>query len=215
MGFPEAKQWSDQFILEVKSLLGMYLISTAALEDDRERATDLIVLSLGAMRIAVRIRDFDKYYKSYGNQFTIRSRGRGGAKTELQKIVDDEWGDYFFYGFADDEIGLIKCWTICRLDVFRNCYHPRTLPGIERENAGYDTCFKAFYWKWFPPEFVIAQEIGEADRFSVPPIKPVTEPQMTDAERINRELKAASDTWMKTDRPTAFRGANRQQPFSF
>ena len=187
----EGKTWSDQFLLEVKSLLGMHLIATAPLEDDRERNTDLIVLSLGSMRIGVRIRDY-KYYEKFGSQFTIRSRGRNGAKTELQKIIDDGFGDYFFYGFGDDQLGLIKAWCICRLDIFRKYYSEESLPGIGRENFGYDTCFRAFYWRWFPPEFIVAQELGEA--FDRPVPKPVSKESIIgDRERLLREFAKSKD----------------------
>lgn len=208
MSWESQKKWSDQFLLEVKSLLGMHLIATAPLEEDRERNTDLIVLSLGEMRIGVRLRDFNRYYKAYGNQFTIRSRGRNGARTELQKIVDG-WGHYFFYGFGDEDAGLIKAWAICRLDVFRREYDECSLPGIERENFGYDTCFRAFYWRWFPNDFLIAEELGPALLQPAPPIQPATRQPAT-REEINAQLAAVDNRRFELENWPQHSQANNQ-----
>ena len=40
-------------------------------------------------------------------------------RTELSKIVDDGWGDYFFYGFGIDGEGLAT-WRLGDLRVFRS-----------------------------------------------------------------------------------------------
>ena len=85
-GWENDKSWSDKFLPEIKRHLGQTLISTAPIQEDQERNTDLIVLTMAPLRIACRIRRFDQF-APYGHQFTIREGRPSGAKTELTKII--------------------------------------------------------------------------------------------------------------------------------
>lgn len=106
------KRWSDKFLPEIKSLIGLHIISEPPIEEDAERNTDLIVLDMQPVRIACRIRRFSYYEnQQYRNEITIRAGRPSGVKTELRKIIEG-WGDYLFYGFTNkDETGLQQ-WVI-------------------------------------------------------------------------------------------------------
>lgn len=152
------KRWSDQFLPEIKSILGMYLISEPAIEEDQERNTDLTVLTLTPFRIGCRVRKIF-YLKDYSDEFTIRVSRPSGQKTELSKIVEG-WGDYFFYGFGEEEI--LHKWTLCNLNVFRLWYNTQLYHGIHPgefgKNKDGSSNFLAFKWIDIPDNFIIAQK---------------------------------------------------------
>jgi hypothetical protein len=159
----ENKKWSDQFIPEIKSILGYYLIGPAPEDEDREHNTDLIVLSMRPVRIACRVRRF-KYWRSYRDEFTIRCSLPNGYKTELTKIIEG-FGDYLFYGFADEDEFTLHAWALAQLNTFR-LWHSRQLarsgamdfPGIQKPNHDGSSEFRAFKWLDFPGDFVIASK---------------------------------------------------------
>lgn len=94
------RKWSDQFLPQVRQIVGALLLMPADDLMDREQATDLIVLHAKDMRIGVRLRR-PGYAGKYPGQFTIRCKVRSNSMTELKKIVEG-WGDWFFYGHTDN-----------------------------------------------------------------------------------------------------------------
>ncbi len=158
-GWNGDKTWSDKFTRDIKALLGIALIGEASVEDDQQRNTDLIVLTVNAMRVGCRVRrPFDRFgnstYKRYGHEFTIRAARGSGAKTELAKILDN-WGDYFFYGISNDQETGFRCWGIGKLDVFRQWYASGR--GTRKKNIDGSSEFEAFRWAELPSGFVLAQ----------------------------------------------------------
>lgn len=155
------KRWSDRFIPEIKGHLGRVLISEAPIEEDAERNTDLIILTLKPWRVACRVREH-RYLNRYGGEFTIRSSRPTGAKTELTKILEG-WGDYLFYGFADPPGRSLCQWLIGDLNAFR-IWHSRELfskpkgemPGELQRNLDYSSNFRA-YRKDGIPDFIVAE----------------------------------------------------------
>jgi hypothetical protein len=157
------KRWSDRFLTEIKSILGIYLISEPPHEEDAERNTDLMVLRLDAVRIGCRVRKH-QYASKYGDEFTIRAGRPSGTKTELTKIIEG-WGDYFFYGFSDAEETNLHSWILCDLKVFRIWYMRKLaalpaghVPGIGKKNTDASSTFVAFNINDFPENFVIAKK---------------------------------------------------------
>ncbi len=156
------KKWSDRFLPEIKHILGEYLISEAPAREDAQHNTDLMVLTLNPYRIGCRVRTHSYYLnKFWREEFTIRTVRPSGAKTELEKILDG-WGDFFFYGFSnEEETGLLK-WTLGRLDVFRDYVedyrdtHLGQLPGFENLNRDGSSKFRAFKITQMPDDFVVA-----------------------------------------------------------
>ena len=74
MSWQYDKEWSDQFMPDIKAVLGQNLLGDASREEDTKRATDLVVLHMKDVRIAVRMRR-RKYAENqhYVGQFTIRA----------------------------------------------------------------------------------------------------------------------------------------------
>jgi hypothetical protein len=167
MSWKDDKRWSDVFMPEIKSILGMHLLGEAPHEEDATRATDLIVLKMEAVRIAVRMRK-----KSYGinpmyrEEFTIRSERGSGTKTELRKVMEG-FGDFLFYGFEHQEGGRLGRWTIVDLAIFRGSMFEKTymsnagvLPGDGFVNTDGSSSFRVFRYADFPRSLVRAKGEG-------------------------------------------------------
>lgn len=154
-----SKSWTDALLPRVKQILGVCLIAEAPFEDDARHGTDLIVLTLEAKRIAVRLRHADQ--ARYAGEFTLRSSRPSGVKTELAKVVEG-WGDYLFYGFedADDPFGLSR-WLLGDLKVFRLWFSEelgsQKRRWVVKDNADGSSSFHAFRVCDLPGEFVIAR----------------------------------------------------------
>ena len=151
--------WSRPLLPRVKQIVAQYLMTEAPFGEDTRRNTDLIVLTLAPLRIAVRIRRAE-YAATYGGEFTLRCSRPSGAQTELAKISAG-WGDYLFYGFADaaDPLALSR-WLLADLSVFR-LWHARQLavgrrPWVHQANGDRSSQFRAYRIADLPAEFVIA-----------------------------------------------------------
>jgi len=159
-GWKNDKRWSDRFLPEIKQILGLHLIGEPPIEEDQERNTDLIVLKMDAVRIGCRMRR-NEYLKKYPNDFTMRAGRPSGAKTELTKIIEG-WGDYFFYGFANEDDSLIAHWILGDLKVFRRwfvfeiCKRKGSIPGVKKENGDNSSVFMVFSINDLPCEFFVA-----------------------------------------------------------
>jgi hypothetical protein len=136
------------------------LLDGAAPELDRTEATDLIVLHARDMRIAARVRRYG-YFERHGYEFTLRAKRNTGAKTELSKIVEG-WGDWLFYGHADQAETIIAHWMIVDLHAFRAALIRRAANGARvlcgDKSNGDGTQFKWFDVRSFPshPPILIA-----------------------------------------------------------
>lgn len=165
------KRFSDRYLDEIKSILGVYLIGEPPVEEDEQRNTDLIVLRMEAVRIGCRIRRHH-YLHRYADEFTIRSGRPSGVKTEITKIIEG-WGDYFFYGFENETGTGLARWTLADLNVFR-IWHSRQLyqsggvmPGVAQANGDGSSAFRAFRWSQLPRDLVVAtSHPAAADLFS-------------------------------------------------
>jgi hypothetical protein len=155
-GWQDDKRWSDRFLPEIKRILGEHLIGEPPLEEDQERNTDLIVLRMDPLRIACRVRR-PGYLKRFGHEFTIREGRPSGVKTELSKVLEG-WGDYLFYGHADDEERRLAQWFLLDLRPFRLWFHRQTVarngspPGEEQDNRDGSSWFRAFDVRALPEE---------------------------------------------------------------
>jgi hypothetical protein len=158
-----AKQfaWSNRFMPTVRELVGYAIgpkmLTQSTFEQDTQEASDLVVLKGVDLRVAVRIRKHE-YFTKYPTQFTIRNLGRGGAWTEFDKILVEGWGDFLFYGFANEAEDGLRAWFIGDLEVFRKTCESRghLLSFSEHKNRGDDTSFAAFDVRDFPQSFVCA-----------------------------------------------------------
>lgn len=155
-----SKSWTDALLPRVKQIIGLHLITEAPFKEDARHNTDLIVLTLEAKRIAVRLRHAE-YLARYGDQFTIRVSRPSGIETELSKVISG-WGNYLFYGFehAGNPFDL-AAWLLGDLNVFR-LWHSRALavgqkPWIPKQNGDGSSDFHAYRISDLPPEFIIAR----------------------------------------------------------
>lgn len=154
------KRWSDVFLPEIKRILGENLIAEPPIEEDTERNTDLIVLRLDAVRVGCRVRRA-KYQEQYGHEFTIRAGRPSGVKTELAKIIEG-WGDYFFYGFADEASSRLTRWLLGDLKVFRLWFNQQLFqchgkcPGRSMANGDGSSSFRVFRRDELPDEFIVS-----------------------------------------------------------
>jgi len=163
MGWTDDKRWSDKFLPEIKRILGEHLIGEPPQEEDAERNTDLIVLRMEAVRIGCRVRKH-QYASRYGNEFTIREGRPSGVKTELTKIIEG-WGDYFLYGFADEQESSLCRWFLGDMKVFRLWFNRHIIsgkgeiPGSQKQNTdAASSWFRAFNLDDLPAEFVVASK---------------------------------------------------------
>lgn len=99
--YGEDRSWSDQYIDEIRKLAGSHLLDVAPLEQDMTEATDLMVFTARHVRIAARVRR-PKLTGDLLWQFTMRSKGANGGKTELAKITEG-WADLMFYAHASGQ----------------------------------------------------------------------------------------------------------------
>jgi hypothetical protein len=113
--YEKDRTWSDQFLPQVRLIVGPLLLMPSDDIKDMREATDLIVLHAKDMRIAVRLRR-QGYAGKYPGEFTIRYSRDSGADTELKKIVEG-WGDWFFYGHTEND--LIVEWVLIDLHKLR------------------------------------------------------------------------------------------------
>lgn len=156
--------WQRALLPEVKRACATHLICEAPPEEDMKRNTDLIVLKMDTVRIAVRLRRHHYLHqRNYANEFTIRaSRPRSGSDTELTKIVSG-WGDYNFYGFASADGKSLAAWTLGDLNVFRLWFNRSIvrnggkIPGASKPNSDGSSDFYAFTIADLPRDFVIAR----------------------------------------------------------
>lgn len=167
MSWQDDKKWSDQFMPDIKAVLGQNLLGDASREDDAKHATDLVVLHMKDVRIAVRMRR-RRYSENqhYVGQFTIRTERSSGVKTELAKVIEG-WGDYYFYGFEGLQDGRLGVWHLIDLKEFRLGFmrllaksERGEFPGERIENADGESSGRGFSYDLFSPDLVVASGVG-------------------------------------------------------
>lgn len=146
-GWQEDKRWSDRFLIQIKRILGELFIGEANEEEDQKHNTDLIVLCIESIRVGCRVRKA-YYLDKWPNDFTIRCARPSGTPTELEKMLDG-WGDYFFYGFADEQEKNITAWRVITLERLRAyiAWYLKTngtMPGLVQENRDSSSSFRSF-----------------------------------------------------------------------
>lgn len=153
------KRWSDQFLTELKSILGVVFIGEDP-KEDRENNTDLMLLKLNSIRVACRVRQY-RYYERYRDEFTIRAKTYTGQDTELQKIIMGRGSDYLLYGFADERDQKLFSWWIGDLEIFRLWWSRKLsflpagkLPGIWQKNKDGKSDFLVFKVSDLPDNFI-------------------------------------------------------------
>lgn len=133
--------WANERRCDVQEILGRHLALLSEVrfvtdEEDAKQATDLVVES-AAGTVACRIRDTTRDFRDW----TVRSRRRSGAKTELAKLKEG-FARWYFYGWAKPPDARIGDYVLIDLDRVRAC-------GLldadrkERTGDGWETAFIA------------------------------------------------------------------------
>jgi hypothetical protein len=154
--YADDRRWADQYIPEIKRIVGPHLLIESPFEVDTKQAADLITLRVKDMTIACRVRGRE-YLGRYGWQFTLRLKRDSGAPTELEKIRDG-WGHWMFYAFAtsnDDYKAGFARWFLIDLGVWRLNVKDtiRSKQLVQGDGSNPDrTHFRWFDLRSFPPE---------------------------------------------------------------
>lgn len=137
------RQWSDQYIPEIKRIVGPYLLQESPFDVDTKQASDLIVMRARDMMIACRVRR--PGYERYAYEFTIRSRRDSGTETELSKITNG-WGDWMFYAHASKDQGVnFAVWHLIDLHSWRAAM----IRAKEKVKCGEKPNGDGTYFAWF------------------------------------------------------------------
>lgn len=129
-------------------------ISKADFAEDTQHGTDYFWHRKDRTgRLACRVRRAE--FLPYKGDFTIREdRPTSGNKTELQKILDEEWADCYAYGFSDGQ--RILYYSIFRMQHFDPTAHFIYIPGFTPKDDS-DTVTRAYSIAHQPAGFVFAQ----------------------------------------------------------
>lgn len=156
----EDKRITDPYLPMVKAICGAYVLAEPPVEEDREHNTDLMVLNMDGVRIAVRLRS-PHYWKQvrYRDEFTIRDSRPRGKVTEFAKILQG-FGEYFFYGFRTEKPPHLWGFGLLDLCKFRSwteayCAQWARMPGTQIPNGDQSSTFRAIRWDVVPPEAIV------------------------------------------------------------
>ena len=141
-GWDGDKAWSDVFMPQVCAILASVLkvdlrcVAIADQTSDQKQNTDVFVAISAPhkLRVACRIREH-KWAKCCGDEFTIRSKRSSGQQTELRKIQEG-YGDFLFYGFADVDAARVERWRILNLHAFRSWLKAADVPVVKSNTDG-------------------------------------------------------------------------------
>jgi hypothetical protein len=162
MGYSENREWSDQFNLQLRLLLGPVLIREATPDEDRGSATDM-VFETKALRISCRVRTHTKdAYDKFGGQFTLRTQTTYGL-SELEKVMRGDV-DLLLYCWGNGETRRIREWVLIDLRVFSCWVAERIEAGkahmADRGDNGDGTSWGAWWIHLLPADAVMATGIG-------------------------------------------------------
>src|SRR5262245_12561958 len=206
---------------QLKAVLRKLLVREASFELDTREATDFIVFQIkhGPRKgqpvgsVAARIR-MPPIFRSrsnrsnvpWGLQFTIRSKLDSGTKTELAKIVNDGFGDWFIYGHVEQE--QFRHWMVIDLELFRK-YHANA--HYEDGDNKDGTYFRSFHLWSFPQSILVATsqtmrlaiDAGTVDAVPLAPIKDNPTEQLSALHVLIRQYGAYSkippQAWIEYD----------------
>lgn len=139
--------WSKSWNEQIKNIVGPFLLRDSTPEEDKMQGTDILVFHADGVRIACRLRT--PGYNNFSDDFTITYQREDGWPCEWDKIIEDTWADWFFYGHAvqeKPENGRIKPWFILDLALLRAGISLLTLRKEDWNRApeGYRCKFRAY-----------------------------------------------------------------------
>jgi hypothetical protein len=164
------RAWGDQFMPQVTQLVARNLVVPTPPRIDRNEAADLMLLSARPKRIAVRVRRHG-YADRYPFDVTMRCERASGAETEVSKFLSG-FGDWMFYGHADQAESKLERWVLLDLSIWRQALMREGLRGvmnlpmiyrgaIRMMSNGDGTKFAYFDVRDFPDEMILDTNIPE------------------------------------------------------
>jgi len=85
--YEKRRRWSDQYLREIKDLVGPHLLQATPKWIDIDEASDLMVLGARSQTVAARVRKH-RYLERYPHDITFRAKTWGGHKSEMEKVMD-------------------------------------------------------------------------------------------------------------------------------
>lgn len=196
MSYRTQRRWADALLPQISGLLAAVFVCPAPDHEDMHEATDLMVLTVRPFRVACRVRKH-KYWQveHWREQFTIREFVRAGVKTEFDKIIDG-WGDFMFYGFADEQGTILHEARILNLNVFRATLIRQEVnfESVPNEDG---TRGRAYNVADFPTDLVFKHWTPDA----LLPVAPAQH-EIVKLEHENEELRARLE-YLETTAPWA------------
>lgn len=134
---------ADVFMPTIKAIMGRAFVVEGSIKEDQEQATDLRVLRLNPITMAVRMRR-KHYIEKYPDDVTIRASRPSGVPTEWDKIMSG-WASHFFYGFGDFDTGKLISYAILDLELLRvqYCRDPKSIKSSNLPNQDGSSGFRA------------------------------------------------------------------------
>lgn len=173
--------WSKSWIDHIRTIVGKFILRESTLDEDRKEGTDLIVLRAEGVRIACRLRH--PGYAQYGQEVTITYLRENGCSCEWNKIIEEDWADWFFYGHATVEeasCGVIYPWHIINLSVLRSGISKL---DIVREDWNKDPVGWRCRWRAYNVDhirttlghdaIIASSNAGTPETFAAPPSRPI------------------------------------------
>lgn len=136
-------------------LVGDFAFRTATYEEDTKHSTDMVLE--GKSCVAVRIRRD----RRSDRDFTIRSRSRGGGKTEIDKLKDGSFAaTYYLYIWEGDD-GKFSEYLVLDMKKFIDAYkdHLENKPDIPNGDGTYFVAYSR--WELDHAGCILAGRIGD------------------------------------------------------
>jgi hypothetical protein len=140
MSYRKDRAWVEGLKAEVVAILTRHLdrivsVRVASDEEDTKRATDMVVEVAGGT-VAVRVRDWVRDFRDW----TIRTRRRSGARTEMAKLKEG-FANWYLYGWCKPD-GRIGDYVLIDLAAVRT-HGLLDIPRREQSADGWQTAFVA------------------------------------------------------------------------
>lgn len=155
--YQRQREWSDHFLKYIPRELGEAFIIPAPEYEDTKENTDLMVFKQRNCTYAARVRHH-QYHDKFKDEFTIRCSVSSGGQTELDKVLKG-FGDYMFYGIANENRDGFLRYSIIDLEVFRRQYNLLKGRG-PIYNFQDNTAFKAFDYREFSDDLIFYRKVA-------------------------------------------------------
>jgi hypothetical protein len=159
--FAEDFAWQERFYDHFREIARLACqVDVASPEDDRKRNTDFILtprIYRPPIRFSARARRAEKQGQS--DRISIRLGRSSGAKTEMEKMLAEGYGDMLIYGFESNPGSRrLFPWLLGDLAILRKHIHDDGPYEIVPHKD--DTTVAAYFYLYqTPPEFIVERSV--------------------------------------------------------